>query len=71
VDDEHFVTQECKVRSSVQKWLSSTLAVLAKFITTLFLLASHSFFEKQLLLPVETGILVEAPGSMQRIMLEV
>lgn len=55
----------------MQKWLSSTLAIPAKFITILFLLASQSSLEKQLLLPVETGILAEAPGSMQRMMLEV
>lgn len=33
--------------------------------------ASQSFLEKQFLLPVETGILVEAPGSLQHMMLEV
>lgn len=55
----------------MQKWLSSTLAVLTKLITALCLLASQPFLEKQLLLPVETGILVEAPGSMQCMMLEV
>lgn len=65
------MTEECKEVYSMQKWLSSTLAILAKFITTLFLLASQSSLEKQLLLPVETGILAEAPGSMQHMMLEV
>lgn len=33
--------------------------------------ASQLFLEKQLLLPVETGILVEAPGFLQRMVLEV
>lgn len=65
------MTQECKAGYSIQKWLSSTVVVLSKFITALFLLASQSFLEKQLLLPVETGILVEAPGFMQHMMLEV
>lgn len=45
------------------------MAFLSKFITTLF--AAQSFLEKLLLLPLETGILVEAPGSMQCMMLEV
>lgn len=55
----------------MQKGLSSPLGNFAKFIPTLFLLASYSSLEKQLLLHVETGILVAAPGSMQHMMLEV
>lgn len=66
-----YMTQECKAGYFVQKGLSSTSDNFTKFVPTLFLLASQSFLEKQLLLHVETGILVAAPGSIQHTLLEV
>jgi len=65
------MTQECKAGHSMQKWQGATFAIFTKFITALSLLFSPSCLEKQLVLPVETGILREAPGTMQCMMFEV
>lgn len=65
---------DARMQSRMQhakKWQSSSFAIFIKFITTLFLLSSPSFLDKKLLLPVETGILVEASGSMHSRMFEV